>query len=179
MKYLWLNMIQHVSVGIWSQLYKRFDNSDTYPKIMMSRKAGMRLRTNFAAESRAVTWPCGDRTVSKETYCVAYNLTGVMVITWLNFEETVGNCYFGQFCLKISDVFFLRSNIILTISQQWLVRLMWNKKEVHRLHVGYKIWPWPLTSLMNLTLDVSRSNFEIAVSQELLVWLIWTEKLVS
>ena len=38
---------------------------------------GMRLRTNFAAESRAVTWSCGDRSVSKETYCVAYNLTGV------------------------------------------------------------------------------------------------------
>ena len=50
------------------------------------------------------------------------------------------------------------------------------QKEVHRLHVGYNMWPWPLTSLMTLTLDVSRSNFEIAVSQELLVWLIWNEK---
>ena len=38
---------------------------------------GMRLRTNFAAERRVVTWSCGDRSVSKETYCVAYNLTGV------------------------------------------------------------------------------------------------------
>ena len=38
---------------------------------------GMRLRTNVAAESRVVTWSCGDRSVSKETYCVAYNLTGV------------------------------------------------------------------------------------------------------
>ena len=43
---------------------------------------GMRLRTNFAAESRVVTWSCGDRSVSKETYCVAYNLTGVWRITF-------------------------------------------------------------------------------------------------
>ena len=56
---------------------------------------------------------------------------------------------------------------------------MWNKKEVHRLHVGYDMWPWHLTLLMTLTLDVSRSNLEIAVSQELLVWLIWNEKVVS
>ena len=38
---------------------------------------GMRLRTHFAAENRVVTWRCGDCTVSKETYCVAYNLTWV------------------------------------------------------------------------------------------------------
>ena len=43
---------------------------------------GMRLRTNFAAESRVVTWSCGDRSVSKETYCVAYNLTVVWRITF-------------------------------------------------------------------------------------------------
>ena len=34
----------------------------------------MRLRTNFATQNRVVTWRSGDRTVSKETYCVAYNL---------------------------------------------------------------------------------------------------------
>ena len=39
---------------------------------------------------------------------------------------------------------------------------MWNEKEVHRLDTGYNIWPWPLTSPMTLTLDVSRSNFEMA-----------------
>ena len=43
---------------------------------------GMRLRTNFAAESRVVTWSCGDRIVSRETYCVAYNLKGVCRITF-------------------------------------------------------------------------------------------------
>ena len=56
---------------------------------------------------------------------------------------------------------------------------MCNEKEVLRLDTGYKMWPWPLTSLMTLTLDASRSNFEIAVSQELLVWLMWNEKEVS
>ena len=47
------------------------------PGISYGHMGGMRLRTNFAAESNAVTWSCGDRSVSKETYCVAYNLTGV------------------------------------------------------------------------------------------------------
>ena len=56
---------------------------------------------------------------------------------------------------------------------------MWNEKEVHRFDTGCNMLPWPLTSLMTLTLDVSRSNFEIAVSQELLVWLMWNEKEVS
>ena len=50
----------------------------------------------------------------------------------------------------------------MAISQEWLVRLMWNEKEVHWLDTGYNMWHWPLTSLMTLTLDVSRSNFEIA-----------------
>ena len=63
------------------------------------------------------------------------------------------------------------SNTILAISQEWLVRLMWNEKEVDRLDAGYNMWHWHLTSLMTLTLDVSRSNFEIALSQELLVWI--------
>ena len=74
---------------------------------------------------------------------------------------------------------FSRSNTILAISQEWLVRLMWNEKEVHRLDTGYNMWPWSLTSLMTLALDVSRSNFEIALSQELLVWLMWNENYVS
>ena len=94
-------------------------------------------------------------------------------------RSSVGNCYFGKFSLKILDVFFSRSNTILAISQEWLVWLIWNKREVHSSHTGYNMWSWPLTSLMILTLDVSRSNFEIAVSQELLVWLNWNEKVVS
>ena len=56
---------------------------------------------------------------------------------------------------------------------------MWNEKEVHQLDTGYDMWLWPLTSLMTLTMDVSRSNFEIALSPELLVWLMWNENEVS
>ena len=84
----------------------------------------------------------------------------------------------ANFPLKIR-MCFSRSNTILAISQEWLVRLMWNKEEVHRLDTGYNIWPWPLTSLMTLTLDVSRWNFGITLSQEWLVWLMWNENEVS
>ena len=52
----------------------------------------------------------------------------------------------------------------------------WNEKEVHWLDTGYNMWPWPLTSLMTLTLDVSRSNFEIALSAILLGWLMLNER---
>ena len=75
---------------------------------------------------------------------------------------------------------FSGPNSILAISQEWLVRLMWNEYGVHWLDKGYNIWPWSLTSLMTLTLDVSMSNLEIALSPKLLVWcemigsgLIW------
>ena len=83
---------------------------------------------------------------------------------------------FWQIFFKIFICVFSRSNTILAISQEWFVRLMWNEKEVHWLDIRYNIWPWPLTSPMTLTLDVSRSNFEIALSLELLLWLMWNEK---
>ena len=76
-------------------------------------------------------------------------------------------------------MYFFKVKTILAISQEWLVRLMWNEKEMHLFDTGYNVWHWPLTSLMTLTLDVARSNFEIAVSQELLVWLLSNEKEVS
>ena len=79
---------------------------------------------------------------------------------------------FLQIFFKYFGCVFSRSNTILAISQEWLVRLMWNEKEAHWLDTGYNMWPWPLTSLMTLTLDVSRSNFEIALPTELLVWLM-------
>ena len=75
--------------------------------------------------------------------------------------------------------FFSRSNTILIISQKWLVRLIWNEKEVHWLDTGYLMWPWPLTSLMTLTLDVSWSTFEIALSQELSDWCEMKRKWVK
>ena len=102
-----------------------------------------------------------------------------MVITWLDFGEVLLETFIlAYFLLKFGCV-FSRSNTILTICQEWLVRLMWNEKEIHRLDTGYNMWPWPLTSLITLTLDVSRSNFEIALFQELLVWLMLNENEVS
>ena len=58
---------------------------------------------------------------------------------------------------------------------------MWIEKEVHRLDIGYNIWPWPLTSLITLTFEfqVSSSVSEIALSQEWDGQLTWSEKDVS
>ena len=94
-------------------------------------------------------------------------------------EQFCWKLLFWQIFFKNFGCVFSRSNTILAISHEWLVPLMWNKKEVHQFFTGYNMWPWPLTSFMTLTLDVSRSNFEIAVSQDLLVWLMWNEKEVS
>ena len=88
----------------------------------------------------------------------------VMVITWSDVGEGLLNTFILTNFFKNFGCVFSRSNTILAISQEWLVRLMWNEKEVHWLDTGHNMWPWPLTSLMTLTLDVSRSNFEIALS---------------
>ena len=69
-------------------------------------------------------------------------------------RSSVGNCYFCKIFFKKFGCVFSRSNTILAISQEWLVRLMWNEKEMHRLDTGYNMWPWPLTSLMTLTLEL-------------------------
>ena len=61
-----------------------------------------------------------------------------------------------------------------SISQEQLVRFMWNEKKIDQIDNEWTVWP--LTSLMTLTLNFSRSNFGIVVSQELLVWLMWNEK---
>ena len=103
----------------------------------------------------------------------------VMIITLGNFGAVLlKTVILANFLLKNWTCFYKVKHCF-AISQEWLVRLMWNEKEVHRFNTGYNVWPWPLTSLMTLTLDVSRSNFQIAVSQELLVWLMWNEKKVS
>ena len=109
-----------------------------------------------------------------QLYCPShgYYLIGI----WRSSVEIFN---FEKFSIKNFGCGFSRSNTILAISQEWLVRLIWNKTEMQRLDTGHNMWPWPLTSLMTLTLDVSRSNFEIALSQELLVWLMWNENEVS
>ena len=96
-----------------------------------------------------------------------------MVITWWDLWGILFKTFFlGNFLRKFRTC-FSRSNTLLDISQEWLVRLMWNKNGVHRLDSGWTMWPWPLTSTMTLTFDLSRSNFKIAVSGE---WLSdWCE----
>ena len=81
-------------------------------------------------------------------------------------EKFVLHCYFGKFSLFCP---YLRNG--------WPIDV--NEKEVHWLDTGYNLWPWPLTSLMTLTLDFSRSNFEIALSPELLVWCDMKRKWVN
>ena len=95
----------------------------------------------------------------------------VMSIVWLDFGEILLETFWFFFCRIFFEYFgcvFSRSNTPLDISQQWLVWLMWNEKELHRMDTGWTMWPWPLTSPMTSTFDFSRSNFKIAVSQELI-----------
>ena len=79
------------------------------------------------------------------------------------------------FFFKILDAFFSRSDSVLAISQESLVGLMWNQKEVHRVDTGSTMWPLPVTSPMALTFNFSRSNFKIAPCQELLNCSDWCE----
>ena len=84
----------------------------------------------------------------------------VMVITWLDFGvillKTVGKFSFK----KVKHYFGHISAMVGPIDVKWKGSAL----------VGYWVQYVTLTSLMTLTLDVSRSNFEIALSQELLVW---------
>ena len=75
-------------------------------------------------------------------------------------EQFCWKLLFWQIFFKNFICVFSRSHTLWAISQEWLVRLMWNEKEVHRFNTGYNMWPWPLTSLMTLILDVSRSQFQ-------------------
>ena len=76
------------------------------------------------------------------------------------------NTFYNEFSQKnIGCVLhcFSRSNSLLDISREWLVRLTWNEKDVHWLDTGWTMRPRPLISPMTLTLDFSRSNFKITV----------------
>ena len=41
----------------------------------------------------------------------------------------------------------------IVVSHEYVVRLMWNKKEANRMDAGLIMWHWPLTTCMPLTLD--------------------------
>ena len=92
----------------------------------------------------------------------------VMIITWLTFGGIPSETHFLPNFLWNFECVFSSLNTSLVISQECLVRIMWNEKEVHRMDAGWTAWPLPLTSPMTLTSDFSRSNFKIAVSEELL-----------
>ena len=115
------------------------------------------LKQNFACLQDKV------RTTQPITTKLSNYVSLVMLIAGLDFGWILLEFFFVIFSLKIS-----RSNTLLDISQEWLVRLMLNEKEVHWLDTGWTMWPWPLVSLMTLTFDFSRSNFKIAVPQDLL-----------
>ena len=111
-------------------------------------------------------------------------LGNVLDDLWVTLTQDHGcdieKLFFWQIFLKNFRCFFSRSNTLLDISQEWLVRLMWNEKEVHWLDTWWTMWPWPLTSPMTLTFDFSRSSFKIAVSKELLSdWCETKRKKVS
>ena len=92
----------------------------------------------------------------------------VMVITWLDFGGIMLEIIFWQIFFENLGCVFSRSNTLLDIYQEWLVRMMWNEKEVHWLDTGWTMWPWHLTSPRTWTFDFSSSNFKITVSEELL-----------
>ena len=98
------------------------------------------------------------------------NLVAISLWSCLSPDEILEEfCWKFLFCQIFFENFGYVSKVtLLDISQKWLVRLMWNEKEVNWLDTGWTMWPWPLTSPMTLTPDFSRSNFKIAVSQELL-----------
>ena len=94
-------------------------------------------------------------------------------------SNSVENCYFGKFSLKISDVFFQgQTQFWPYLRNGWsdwcetkMKCIAWTLGTIYDLDLS--------PSLMTLTLYASRSNFEIALSLELLVWLMWNEKEVS
>ena len=81
-------------------------------------------------------------------------------------KEFYWKFYFSQIFLENCGCVFSRSNTLLDLSQEWLVRLMWNEKG--GALVGY--WVNYVTLTFDLTHDldlvVSRSEFEIALFEE-------------
>ena len=57
-------------------------------------------------------------------------------------EYLCSKLLFWHIFFKNLGCVFSRSNTILAISEELLVQLIWNEKEVHRLDTGYNMWPW-------------------------------------
>ena len=77
------------------------------------------------------------RTTQPITTKLGSYISLIMVITWLDFGGILFETFFLPiFSSKILDVFFQGQTLLLDISQEWLVQLMWNEKEVHQLDTG-------------------------------------------
>ena len=119
----------------------------------------VRCRNSFYPRSQKLKFACLRNkvrtthriTTKLSSYCPSHGY--YLMRFWQKFSWKL---LFWQIFFKIFGCVFSRSNTILAISQQWLVQFMWNEKEVHRLDTGYNTWPWTLTSLMTLTLNVSK-----------------------
>ena len=72
------------------------------------------------------------RITTKRESCIAL----VMVIIWVDFDEVLLKNVNLQIFVKNFRCVFSRSNTILAISQEWLVWLIWNEREVHPSHTG-------------------------------------------
>ena len=88
----------------------------------------------------------------RTTRPIITKLGSYMLINWSDFGGILWENLFCQIFFENFGCVFSRSNTLLDISQEWLVRLMWNEKEVHRMDTGWTMWPWPLTWPMTLTL---------------------------
>ena len=72
------------------------------------------------------------RTTQPITTKLGSYIPPVMLITWLDFGGILLEIlFFCQIFLEDFGCVFSTSNTLLDISQEWLVRLMWNEKEVH------------------------------------------------
>ena len=97
----------------------------------------------------------------------------VMLITLFDCKEFCCKLLLPNFLLKFR-MCFSRSNTILNISQEWLIRLMWNEKEV-RLDTGSTVWLRPLTSSMTLTFDFFKVKSRNRCILGIVIWLLWNK----
>ena len=98
------------------------------------------------------------------------NLVAISLLSCLlpdyNLEELHWKLFWPNF---LQDVFFLRSYTVLDIPEEWLVQLMWNKKEV--------------TSIFDLTHDLDlwflKVKFQNIFISRIVIWLMWNKKSIT
>ena len=88
----------------------------------------------------------------------------------------MGNIFFLRIFFKNFGCDFSRSNTLLDRSQEWLVRLMWNKKKVHQLDTGWPMWLWAFDLNHDLDLGYFKVKFQNSCISGIVIWLMWHEK---